>query len=111
MRYAEFKSTLLPFMGTVRIPMGSRLLTIKMVLICDGYQQAKALYSHLFGSEHVVSVVQTMNESESNRLQSPEELQVKAMSDQAKKIRLRAKTLQAKKSLDKANQSLQKASG
>jgi hypothetical protein len=109
MRFTEFKSSLHAFVGTVRIPIGARHTTIKLVLFCDGYHQAKALFAHLFGPQNIVSLSQTINESEASKVQSPEELQVKAMSDQAKQLQLQAKTARAKKSLDRAKQSLQKA--
>ncbi len=109
MRYAEFDNSLKPFTGIVRVPLGQGQITVKLVLLCDGFQQARAIYSHLLGAKNIVAIVQTMTESNSNALKSPEALQVKAMSDQARQIQLRAKTVRARKSLDKAKQSLQKA--
>jgi len=109
MRYAEFKKAVRSFLGTARVRVDGGYITLTLVLFCDGYKQARALYSHLFGADNIVSIVQAVNESGQNKVQSAEELQAKAMTDQAKQLQLRVKSLKAKKSLDRAKKSLQRA--
>lgn len=74
---------------------------------------AKAMLAKTYGIENVMSLTQLTNETvidEQTKTLSPQELQVKSMSDRAKQLTQQAKELKARKSLQQAQQRLVKAS-
>ena len=88
-------------------------VTARTMVIADTFMSAKAMLAKTYGAENVLSLSQVTNETiidEQTKTLSPQELQVKSMSDRAKQLTQQAKELKARQSLQKAQQNLVKAS-
>ena len=105
MRFSEFQNDLHHFKVTVRVKNDSGSMTIKTMVSAESMAQAQFLMRHVFGKDAVVSIVQfPMHESmaEGTKTLSPQELQVKSLADQAKRLNQQTKLLRANNALSKA---------
>lgn len=113
MKISEISHPLSTFIATVRVVMRHSTVTARTMVIADTFMSAKAMLAKTYGVENVLSLSQIANESivdEQTKTLSPQELQVKSMSDRAKQLTQQAKELKARKSLQQAQQRLVKAS-
>ena len=113
MKISEISHPLSTFIATVRVVMRHTTVTARTMVIADTFMSAKAMLAKTYGAENVLSLTQVANESivdEQTKTLSPQELQVKSMSDRAKQLTQQAKELKARKSLQQAQQRLVKAS-
>lgn len=113
MKISEISHPLSTFIATVRVVMRHSIVTARTMVIADTFMSAKAMLAKTYGVENVLSLSQIANESivdEQTKTLSPQELQVKSMSDRAKQLTQQAKELKARKSLQQAQQRLVKAS-
>ena len=113
MKISEISHPLSTFIATVRVVMRHTTVTARTMVISDTFMSAKAVLAKTYGVENVLSLSQVANESivdEQNQTLSPQELQVKSMSDRANQLTQQAKQLKARKSLQQAQQRLVKAS-
>lgn len=113
MKISEISHPLSTFIATVRVVMRHSTVTARTMVIADTFMSAKAMLANTYGVENVLSLSQIANESivdEQTKTLSPQELQVKSMSDRAKQLTQQAKELKARKSLQQAQQRLVKAS-
>ncbi len=113
MKISEISHPLSTFIATVRVVMRHTTVTARTMVIADTFMSAKAMLAKTYGVENVLSLSQIANESivdEQTKSLSPQELQVKSMSDRAKQLTQQAKELKARKSLQQAQQRLVKAS-
>ena len=115
MRIEEVTSTLPRFIAVIRVD-GTIART---VIEADGLSQAKTICSHVYGASNVQSVSQmplTLREIDNSKPkasyakpQSPSELRVKAMSDQAETLKKQAKRIKAQHGVQKAQERLRNA--
>lgn len=113
MKISEISHPLSTFIATVRVVMRHSTVTARTMVIADTFMSAKAMLAKIYGVENLLSLSQIANESivdEQTKTLSPQELQVKSMSDRAKQLTQQAKELKARKSLQQAQQRLVKAS-
>ena len=113
MKICEISHPLSTFIATVRVVTRNTTVTARTIVIADTFMSAKAMLAKTYGAENVLSLSQIANESivdEQTKTLSPQELQVKSMSDRAKQLTQQAKQLKARQSLQKAQQNLVKAS-
>lgn len=109
MKISEIFHPLSTFIATVRVVMRHSTVTARTMVIADTFMSAKAMLAKTYGVENVLSLSQIANESivdEQTKTLSPQELQVKSMSDRAKQLTQQAKELKARKSLQQAQQRL-----
>lgn len=113
MKISEISHPLSTFIATVRVVMRHSTVTARTMVIADTFMSAKAMLAKTYGAENVLSLSQVANETivdEQTKTLSPQELQVKSMSDRAKQLTQQAKQMKARKSLQQAQQRLVKAS-
>lgn len=108
MRFNEFNDEIQRFTVSVRVVSGSCSTIAKTRIEAQNLQQAKAMLTHLFGEGNVLSITQQMAE-DAPKVLSPQEQQVKSMSEQAKRLQQQAKQVKARSKLQKAQQQLAKA--
>ena len=87
---------------------GNSPLTVKTTVDAASQTQARALLCHLYGASNVISVTETLEE-QGPKVLSADELRVKAMSDQAKRLQQQAKQIKAQNAVKKAQTNLTKA--
>lgn len=102
MRYNEFRNTLNTFIATVRVVTKSGSLTVRTTVDAETQSQARAILKRLFGEVNVLSVVQKISEQGKTRVLSSDELRVKSLADQAKRLKQQEKELKARNALKKA---------
>ena len=113
MKISEISHPLHTFIATVRVVSRNSTTTARTSITADTFMSAKAMLAKTYGVENVMSLSQMTNEpviDEQTKTLSPQELQVKSMSDRAKQLTQQAKELKARKSLQQAQQRLVKAS-
>lgn len=109
MRFSEFQNDLHHFKVTVRVKNDSGSMTIKTMVSAESLAQAQFLMRHVFGKDAVVSIVQIhmhKNMAEGTKTLSPQELQVKSLADQAKRLNQQAKLRGAQNKVEKAKEKL-----
>lgn len=113
MKISEISHPLSTFIATVRVVMRHSTVTARTMVIADTFMSAKTMLAKTYGAENILSLTQLTNETvidEQIKTLSPQELQVKSMSDRAKQLTQQAKELKARQSLQQAQQRLVKAS-
>jgi hypothetical protein len=89
-------------------------MTARTTITADSYTQAKAMLTRIYGEGNVLNINQVMAEdeevTEGTKTLSPQELQVKALSDKAEDYKQQEKALKARQQMAKAQQNLMKAS-
>ena len=113
MKISEISQPLHTFIATVRVVSRNSTTTARTTINADTFMSAKAMLAKTYGVENVMSLTQLANETvidEQTKTLSPNELQVKSMSDRAKQLTQQAKQLKARQSLQKAQVNLVKAS-
>lgn len=87
-------------------------MTVRTTVDADNMSQARAILQHLYGVANVYSVTQLQtltNEAGTIKPQSPAELRVKALADQAANLKQQAKRMKAQQGLAKAQARMQQA--
>ena len=113
MKISEIAHPLSTFIATVRVVTRNTTHTARTSIIADTFMSAKAMLARIYGAPNILSLTQVTNETvidEQTKTLSPQELQVKSMSDRAKQLTQQAKQLKARQSLQKAQQQLANAS-
>jgi hypothetical protein len=108
MRYNEFRNTLNTFIATVRVVTDSSSLTVRTSVNAETQSQATAILKRLFGEGNVLNVAQKISEQGKTRVLSSDELRVKSLADQAKRLKQQEKELKARNALTKAQQNMAK---
>lgn len=89
-------------------------MTARTTVTADTLQQARAMFTRMFGDGNVLNVIQVMAEdedvTEGTKTLSPQELQVKALADRAEDYKQQEKAMKARQQMAKAQQNLMKAS-
>ena len=102
MRYNEFRNTLNTFIATIRVVTDSSSLTVRTSVNAETQSQATAILKRLFGEGNVLNVAQKISEQGKTRVLSSDELRVKSLADQAKRLKQQEKELKARNALKKA---------
>jgi len=101
-------------MATVRIVTINGSATVRTVIDSDSQQNARQLLTHMYGRSNVFSVQQMthedVTEEAKTKTQSPAELQVKSLADQAKRLNQQAKLKSGQLKVQKAQERLRVAS-
>lgn len=101
------------YISTVRVVLRDSSMTARTTITADTFQQARAMLTRIYGDGNVLSINQVMSEhedmTESTKTLSPQELQVKSLSDKAKEYKEQAKAMKARQQMAKAQQDLMKA--
>lgn len=101
------------YLATVRVVLRDSTMTARTTITADTVQQARAMLTHIFGEGNVLSINQVMKEdekvTEGTKTLSPQELQVKSLSDKAQQYKEQAKAMKARQQMAKAQQDLMKA--
>jgi hypothetical protein len=88
-------------------------MTARTTITADTLQQAKAMLTRTFGDGNVLNINHVMAEdekvTEATKTLSPQELQVKALADQAKRLSQQKKQLQARQAMAKAQEKMRDA--
>ena len=109
MRLHEISSDLDTFIATVRVVCGATSMMVKTAVDAESQTHARMLLCHIYGASNVLSVVQQSVNEDGVKIISPQEQQVKAMSDQAKRLQQQAKQIKAQSAVKKAQAQVAKA--
>jgi hypothetical protein len=109
MRYKEFRNTLNTFIATVRVVTKGSSLSVRTTVDAETQSQATAILKRLFGVGNVLSVTQKISEQGKTRVLSSDELRVKSLADQAKRLKQQEKELKARNALTNAQKQFAKA--
>jgi hypothetical protein len=109
MRLHEISSDLHTYIATVRVVCGSSSLVVKTAVDAESQTHARMLLCHIYGASNVLSVVQQSVNEDGTKILSPQEQQVKSMSDQAKRLQQQAKQIKAQSAVKKAQTQVNKA--
>ena len=97
-------------MVTVRVVLKNSATTVRTTIRAENANQAYIMLIRLYGVGNVQSVQTLMDEdedvTEATKTLSPQELQVKALSDKAKEYKEQAKATKARQEMAKAQQDL-----
>ena len=113
MKISEISHPLSTFIATVRVVTRNNTITARTIALADSFMSAKAMLTRTYGAENILSLTQLTNETvidEETKTLSPQELQVKSMSDRATQLTQQAKQIKARQSLQIAQQKLATAS-
>ncbi len=114
MRINEVTNIPQTYLATVRVVLRYGSMTARTIIMADTVQQAKALLTRTFGDDNVLNINQVISEdeevTEGTKTLSPQELQVRSLSDKAKQYKEQAKAVKARQQIAKAQQDLMKAS-
>jgi len=101
------------YLATVRVVLRDGSTTARTTITADKFQQARAMLTRMYGDGNVLSINQVMSGhqdmTEGTKTLSPQELQVKSLSDKAKQYKEQAKAMKARQQMAKAQQDLMKA--
>lgn len=101
------------YLATVRVVLRDSSMTARTTVTADTLQQARAMFTRIFGDGNVLNVIQVMAEdedvTEGTKTLSPQELQVKALADRAEDYKQQEKAMKARQQMAKAQQNLMKA--
>ena len=105
MKINEFTTNLNTYVATVRVVLRNGLTMAKTHVVADGINQARMLLMHLYGEGNVFSVQVLIDEgvTEGTKTLTASELQVKSLTDRAKRLNQQAKETRARQSLEKAH--------
>jgi hypothetical protein len=113
MKINEVTSIPQSYLATVRVVLRNGSTTARTTITADTVQQAKLMLTRMYGDDNVLSINQVMSEdqdmTEGTKTLSPQELQVKSLSDKAKEYKELAKAMKARQQMAKAQQDLMKA--
>jgi biopolymer transport protein ExbD len=113
MKINEVCSPLKTYMATVRVVINGSGTTARTTITADSVQQAKAMFTRIYGEGNVLNITQLVSEdeevTEATKTLSPQELQVKALADKATDYKEQAKAMKARQQMAKAQQNLMKA--
>jgi hypothetical protein len=114
MKINEVTKTPPTYLATVRVVLRDSSMTARTTITADTLQQAKAMFTRIYGEGNVLNINQVMAEdgevTEGTKTLSPQELQVKALADKAEDYQQQEKALKARQQMAKAQQNLSKAS-
>ena len=108
MKIREITNTPTTFVAIVVVVTPSSSVTASTTVSAANFQQARAILIRLYGERNILSITQSVNEDRA-KIISPQEQQVRTMSDQAKRLQQQAKQVKARNKLAKAQQQLVKA--
>lgn len=101
------------YLATVRVVLRDSSMTARTSITADSLQQARMMLTRIFGDGNVLNTNQVMAEdeevTEGTKTLSPQELQVKALADQAAQLNQQAKVRKAQIGLSKAQEQLKKS--
>lgn len=106
MRYNEFRNTLSTFIVTVRVVTKNSSLILRTTVDAETQTHARVILIRLFGEGNVLSVAQKISEQGKTKVLSSDELRVKSLADQAKRLKQQEKELKARNALTKAQQNM-----
>ena len=113
MKINEVTSIPQSYLATVRVALRNSSMTARTTITADSVQQAKAMFTRIYGEGNVLNINQLMAENgevtEATKTLSPQELQVKSLADKAKQYKEQAKAMKARQQMAKAQQNLMKA--
>jgi hypothetical protein len=113
MKINEVTNIPLTYLATVRVVLRNGSTTARTTISADTVQQAKLMLTRMYGNDNVLNINQVMSEhedmTEGAKTLSPQELQVKSLSDKAQQYKEQAKAMKARQQIAKAQQDLMKA--
>lgn len=112
MKINEFTNNLNTYIATVRVILRDSTSTARTSIVADGIAQAKSMLTRIYGAGNVMSIQAVKDEevTEATKTLSPQELQIKSMTDRAKQLNQQAKQTKARQSLAKAQEKLRQIS-
>jgi phage shock protein A len=108
MRLHEFATPLKTFIARVKLKNGSIVIATERT---ESLSYARVLLQHKFGVKNVFSVSEVKNSviDEATITLTPQQLQVKSLSDKAKQLNLQKKQLQARQAMAAAQEKMRQA--
>ena len=108
MRLHEFATPLKTFIARVKLKNGSIAMATERT---ESLSYARMLLQHKFGNSNVFSVTEIRDSviDEATQTLTPQQLQVKSLSDQEAKIKQQKKQLVAKQAMSKAQEKMRQA--
>lgn len=101
------------YLATLRVVLRDSNVTARTTIRADTVQQAKLMFTRIYGEGNVLNVTQVMAEdeevTEGTKTLSPQQLQVKALADKAKQATALKKQLQARQAMAKAQEKMRDA--
>ena len=97
------------FYATVRAKTASQSMLVKTAIAADGIAQARQMLTVLYGEGNVLSLSQSLNETDVTKVLTADQLRLKNMADQKARITQNEKRERARQKLVKAQQTVQKA--
>jgi len=110
MKINEVANNLNTYIATVRVILRDSNITAKTQIVADGFSQARSLLTSIYGIGNVLSLQMVTDEdvTEGTKTLSADELQVKSLADQSKRLNQQAKLLKARQGLQKAQVAIHK---
>lgn len=101
------------YIATVRVALRDSNMTARTTITADSVQQAKAMFTRIYGEGNVLNIIQVMAEdeemTEATKTLSSQELQVQSLAKKAEDYKQQEKALKARQQMAKAQQNLMKA--
>ena len=108
MKLYEITSPIKTYIARVKLKNGSIVTATERT---ESLSYARQIFQYMYGVLNVISVTEIRDQvlDEVNKTLSPQELQVKSLSDKAKQYKEQAKAMKARQQMAKAQQDLMKA--
>ncbi len=101
------------YIATVRVVLRYGSTTVRTTITADTLQQAKAMFTRIYGEGNVLTINQVMAEdgevTEGTEKLTPQQLQVKALADKAKQATEQKKQIVARQAMQKAQEKMRDA--
>lgn len=114
MKVYEITSIPQIYIATVRLALRDSSLTARITITAETVLKAISILTHIYGDGNVLTINQVMYEDQAvtkaTKTLSPQELQVKSLTDKADDYKQQAKAIKAGQQVAKAQQKLMKAS-
>jgi len=111
MRINEVTDGLRRYVAMVRVKANSTQLSAKTSIEAEGQMQARTMLCHIYGDTNVQSVTQSGGVCEASdgvKVLSADELKVKSLADQARRLKQSERQERARQSLAKAQERMRK---
>ncbi len=111
MRISEVTDGLRRYVAMVRVKANSTQLSAKTSIEAEGQMQARTMLCHIYGDSNVLSLTQSGGVCEASdgvKVFSPDELKVKSLADQARRLKQSERQERARQSLAKAQERMRK---
>ena len=101
------------YLATVNVVPGDSTMTSRISTTPEAVLQVTSILTHIYSDDNVLTINEVMHEdlavSKATKTLSPQELQVKSLTDKAEDYKRQAKEIKARQQMAKAQQNLMKA--